>query len=115
MSILKHELDEGLLESNIVTTADSQIIVETAGSSEKTAALFADIVTDINLVLSKVPYPTKGRFSIIDLAENKMVVFIFLGEYQWNILINSRNVKLGLFLTIVMPKIIAAFEDAGKS
>jgi hypothetical protein len=34
------------------------------------------------------------------------------GDYQWAIVVNKKQVKLGLLLNVVLPSIINAFEDA---
>jgi hypothetical protein len=41
-----------------------------------------------------------------------MVIIVYLGDYQWGLLFNKKEVQLGLLLNIVIPKIIDIFEEA---
>jgi hypothetical protein len=41
-----------------------------------------------------------------------MIIILYLGDYQWSILFDKKEVQLGLLLNIVVPKIIDTFEEA---
>ena len=57
-------------------------------------------------------FPSLGRYYILDLAGDNMVIVIALGDFQWGMLIDRTKVQLGLLLNVIMPKMITAFEQA---
>ncbi|MCK4836832.1 MAG: response regulator [Candidatus Aminicenantes bacterium] len=111
IEVLKENMGEGLLATDIFDTADGQSIIGW-NSNPQACALFNRITNYMNEALDGAGFPALGRYYIMDLAGGKMVVVIALGEYQWGMLVDRAKVQLGLLLNIVMPKIIDGFEQA---
>lgn len=111
VEVLKDDMGAGLLATDIYGTADGQSV---AGwnSNPQACALFNQITGDMTSALEGAGFPTLGRYYILDLVDDKMVVVITMGDYQWGLLVDRTKAQLGLLLNVVVPKIIDAFEEA---
>ncbi len=110
---LKDQLGKGLVHTDIWTTADGQSLAA-YNSQPKAVALFNHLTQQMAEALhqSEEDWVELGRYYLIDLIGDHMVIIIYLGEYQWGILFNKKEVQLGLLLNIIIPKIIDIFEEA---
>ncbi len=111
IEVLKSNLGAGLLATDIFTAGDAQSIAGWNGNPAA-CALFAQITGMINTALSEGNFPVLGRYYLMDLVDDKMVVVIPMDEFMWGMLIDSKKAPLGLLLNIAMPKAISAFEEA---
>jgi hypothetical protein len=111
LEVLKKDLGDGLLSSSITSTEDGQILVATDKSNKAGATLLTEITASMREGLKTYPVEL-GQYYYVDVAGNMGILAIPFGDYQWAIVINKKQVKLGLLLNIVLPKIIDAFEDA---
>jgi hypothetical protein len=111
IEVVKSNLDPGLIATDIWTASDSQSI---AGYNPQPAAcvLFGQITTQINKTLKESGFPGLGKYYLLNLVDEKLVVIIPMGSYMWGMLIDGRKVALGLVLNVVLPKAISAFEEA---
>ncbi len=110
---LKSDLGDGLLATDI-WGLDGQPIVA-FNSQPKASALFNRITNNINKTLKESGFPEMGKYYILDLVDNHMVVIILLGDFQWGMLINSKKLPLGLLLNVAIPNAIDAFEKSMTS
>lgn len=110
---LKDQLGKGLLSSDIWSTADGQSLVA-FNPQPKAVALFNQLTQHMadTLSQSEENFVDLGRYYLIDLVGDNMIIILFLGDYQWGILFNKKEVQLGLLLNIIIPKIIDIFEEA---
>ncbi|MGV8079797.1 MAG: hypothetical protein AB2L22_07035 [Syntrophales bacterium] len=108
---LRKDLGDGLLASSIVSTEDGQVLVATERSNTAGATLLNEITASIRDGLKTYPVEL-GQYYYIDVAGNMGILAIPFGDYQWAIVVNKKQVKLGLLLNVVLPSIINAFEDA---
>ncbi|WPD20741.1 MAG: response regulator [Candidatus Electrothrix scaldis] len=108
------DLGQGLLATDIWTVADGFSI---AGHNPqpKATALFNQLTTYLNDTLEGSGFPGLGRYYMLDLLDNKLVIILPMGEYRWGVLVDSSKVQLGLLLNIIVPRIIDAFEEAMTS
>ncbi len=113
MELLKKQMGESLLASSILSMSDAQSIAD-YNSKAGAAAVFIQ-VTEFIIESLKKGYPSLGKYYIVDLEDNKMLIFLPLGEYQWGIAVDSNKAKLGLLLNVVIPEIVEAFSDAIKN
>lgn len=109
--ILKDDLGEALLATDIWASADGQPMVG-INSQPQACALFNRITNYLGEALKASGFPELGRWYFIDLTGNNMVVVIPMGTYQWGMLLDTKKVQLGLLLNIVLPKAVDAFEEA---
>jgi len=113
VAYLKNQLGDGLVSSDIYSSDDGQSIAG-YNSSPKANALFNKVTMDMTEALANAEedFAELGRYYMIDLVADHMVIVLYLGDYQWGILFNKKKVQLGLLLNVVIPKIIDLFEEA---
>ncbi len=103
--ILKKELGKGLLAANIFTINGSKTLVS-YNSSPKTGKILNEMAQKINKYLNEMELPSVNKYYIMDLADNKTLIIITFREYRWAILVDSRELKLGLLINLILPNII---------
>ena len=108
---LKKNVGAGLLTTDIVTSDDGQTIAG-FNSNPTASALFCQITTYMVSTLKESGFPEIGRYFIVDLTDNKMVIAMPLDTYIWIMLIDTVKSPLGMLLHFSIPKAIAAFEEA---
>lgn len=110
---LKSQLGDALLATDVWGTMDGQALAA-HNSQPKAVALFNELTQHMANTLSdsEDEFVELGRYYLIDLIGDNMVLVIYLGDYQWGILFNKKKGKLGLLLNVIIPKIIDTFEEA---
>jgi hypothetical protein len=110
---LKDQMGKGLINTDIWTTADGQSVASYQ-SQPKAVALFNRLTQYMVDALhqSEESFVELGRYYLIDLIGNHMVICVYMGEYQWGLMFDKKEVQLGLVLNFVIPKIIDIFEEA---
>ena len=111
IKILKDDLGEGLIATDIFTVAEGMSIAG-YNSQPKANALFNNLTTDLMKTLRSANFPNLSKYYILDLEGDHLLIVLPLGDYRWGILVNSKKVQLGLLLSIAIPNSIKAFEDA---
>jgi hypothetical protein len=111
IEILKEDLGDALLATDIFGSADGQGIAG-YNPQPKASALFSQVTAFMVKSLDNSGFAKLGKYYLLDLAGNKVVICIILGDYQWGMLVDTNKAQLGLLLNVVMPKVIDAFEDA---
>jgi len=111
IEMMKRDLGEGFLATDIFTIVDGVSIASYNGQP-KACALFNQLTNYLTETLAGSDFPNLGKYYILDLVSNHMIIVLPMEEYRWGILIDSSKVMLGLLLNIVIPKIIDEFEDA---
>lgn len=111
INALRKNLGEGLLGTDIYSSSDGQSI---AGweSNHKACALFNNTTNNLNKSLAGSGFPTLGKYYLLNLTENKTVVVIPLGQYQWGMMIDNSKIQMGLLINVVLPQVIDLFEEA---
>ncbi|KQC12483.1 MAG: hypothetical protein APR63_10960 [Desulfuromonas sp. SDB] len=111
VEVLKTNLGGGLLATDIFSTNDYQSVA--GWNSNPTACvLFGQIATSMDKSLKDSGFPGLGKYFLLHLVDEKMVIVIPMGNYMWGMLIDGKRVALGLVLNVALPKAISAFEEA---
>lgn len=110
---LKSKIGVGLIHTSIWSSSDGQALVA-YNEKPKAVALLNELTQHLYKVLSESEegFFELGRYYLIDLVKDNMVIIIYLGDYQWSILFDKKKVQLGLLLNVVVPNIIDVFEEA---
>ncbi|MCP5103526.1 MAG: response regulator [bacterium] len=111
MDILKEDLENGLLGSGIVDRVSRRTIVD-FNSNPRAGVLFSQITKYLIKILEDCNMPPLGKYYLVHLADDSMIVAIPLGDYEWRIIIDLKKVTLGMLLNVTLPKIIDAFMAA---
>lgn len=108
---LKSDLAGGLLATDIFTVSDG-ISIAGYGSQDAAVILFNELTDFIANTLSNSGFPSLGKYYLLDLVDNHLVIIIPMGDYRMGIMVDSSKVKMGLLIGIIIPKIIDSFESA---
>ena len=108
---VKEDCGPGFLATDVFATSDGQSIAG-YNSNHQACALMNKLTQDLDSSLKESNFPEVGNYYLLDLVDNKMVVVVTLGDYQWGMLLDKTQVQLGLFLNIILPKAMDLFEEA---
>ncbi|MCX6583021.1 MAG: response regulator [Candidatus Aminicenantes bacterium] len=108
---LKDELGEALISAQIWSLNEEEVF---AGYNQQAevSELFSQITLYLNEALSTAELPQLGKYYVLNLEGKKISVTIPQGEYYCGMLIDAKKTPLGLLLKVVLPGIIASFEEA---
>ncbi len=107
---LKEDLGPALVATDIWAVADGQSIAG-YNPQPKACALFNKVSSDLAKSLKDSNFPALNRYYLLDLFDDKMVVVIPLEDYQWGMLLDTKELQLGMLLNIVLPKMLDAFKE----
>ena len=108
---VQEELGEALLSAQVWALSDGEILGGYNQQAE-VSDLFSQITLYINEALNAAEFPQLGKYYVFNLEGKKISVTIPLGEYFCSMLIDSKKTPLGLLLKVVLPGVIASFEEA---
>jgi CheY-like chemotaxis protein len=108
---MKKDLGDGLLATDIWIVTDG-VSIAAYNPQPKATALFNQLTSYLADTLRDSGFPGLGKYYLLDLVDNNMVIILPMGEYRWGMMVDSSKIQLGLLLNIVIPKIIDAFEEA---
>ncbi len=111
MELLKKETGQGLIGTDIYSSKDLQPVVA-YNSSPEGCALFGKITEYVKKALEGANFPALNKYYLLDLVDDKALIVLPLGDFQWGMVIDTKEVPLGMLLSIILPKITAAFEEA---
>ena len=111
VDVLKENLGEGLMATDIWVVSDGTSIVGLNSQPEATA-MFNQMADYLAKTLEGSGFPKLGKYFMVDLVGEKFVVVLPLGDFRWGMLIDRTKVQLGLVLSIAIPRAIAVFEEA---
>ena len=111
MDELKEISNGGAVACDIYTSRDGQSIGG-YNSNHVATAMFNQITQHIVTTMKQSEMPTLGKYYIVELAENKAIVIIHMGDYQWGMLLDTKLCSLGLMINIVIPQITKLFQQA---
>jgi hypothetical protein len=112
MDLLSSEAGEGLIAAHIVSFDDAGPIVDAKRSDPASASLFCNWEIGLAQTLKQAGLPPSGRFHILELTSNVMMVFVPMGKYAYWMALDITKVKLGNFINVILPKLVDAFEEA---
>lgn len=110
---LKDQLGDALLSTDVWGTDDGQTLAA-YNSSPRAVALLNQLTQHMANTLSdsEDEFVELGRYYLIDLIGDNMVIVIYIGDFQFGILFNKKKGKLGLILNVIIPKLIDILEEA---
>lgn len=107
----KKEVGDALFATDIWSTADGTII---AGINPQpaAAALFNRISLLINDSLKSAKFPLLNRYYLLHLEGGNIVAVMQFGDYMWGILVDTRQVQLGIVVNVLIPNTMDAIKEA---
>jgi hypothetical protein len=114
IEILKEDLGEALIASDIWSIADGRSIASHNGQP-KAVALFNRITKYLSEAIEGSGFPAVEDYYTINLTGKKFVVVLLLGDYQQGILVDTAQIETGLLLNVTVPKLFDTYKEAMKS
>jgi len=109
IDLLKKELGKALLATDIFTITDSNTLTS-YNSFPKIGKLLNGMTQNINKYLSEMKLPSINGYYLMDLEDNKTLIVMTFREYRWAILVDSRELKLGLLINLILPNVIGMLQ-----
>lgn len=110
---LKEDLGEGLVATDVFSTADGQSLAG-FNSNPQACALFNEITKYLHKSLKGSGFPGLGGYYMVHLENNMAVVVISKGEIQQGMLVDLSKTTMGLLLNVALPKSLATIDEAMK-
>lgn len=107
----KKELGDALIATDIWVTADGTSIVG-INPQPKAAALFNRISLLINDALKGANFPQLNKYYLLHLEGGNISAAMQFGDYQWGILVDVKQVQLGLLVNVLIPNTMDAIKEA---
>ena len=106
---LHKDLGKALLSTDIWGIADGQSI---AGykSNPAAAALMNQVSQELIGSTSVAEFPSVQKFYVLELKKDKMLLCLLFGDYQWGMLLDTKQIQLGMLLNVVAPKCMEGFN-----
>jgi len=107
---LKNDLDDGLLFCDIWSNKTG-LSIESYNQNPKYTALFWKINKDLQKALNGLGFPNVGKFQVIDLEANTMMLLLFLDDdYTLGSLVDKDEVSLGILHNIAIPNVFETYN-----
>jgi len=107
----KKDLGDALIATDIWTTADGQSLAG-YNTQPAAAALFNRITLIINDALKGSKFPLMDKYYLLHLEGGNISAAMQFGDYQWGILVDTKQVQLGLLLNVHIPNTMEAIKEA---
>ena len=111
IAFAKEELGDGLMSSDIFSN-DGLPVVEGYNTNPKSAALFANITEYIRKAVISSNFPDLGDYYLVNLEDDRLVIVLLAGDFEWELLIDHKRIKLGYLFSIFLPEAIKKFKEA---
>ncbi len=110
---LKEVLGSALIATDLWKTGDAQSLAG-YNTQPKATALFNEITTNLGKSLKNSDFPGLGKYYMINLENNFMVVVVIQGDLQEGILVDISKTSLGILINIALPKVLEGLTEAGR-
>jgi len=108
---LKEVLGSALIATDSWITSDGQA---SYNSQPKATALFNEITVSLRKSLKNADFPGLGKFYLINLDNNFIVMVVIQGELQEGMLVDMSKTTLGILINIALPKVQEGLAEAAK-
>jgi len=110
---LKEVLGSALIATDMWVTGDGQSLAG-YNTQPKASALFNEITINLNKSLKNSDFPGIGKYYMINLENNFMVIVAIQGGLQQGILVDTSKTSLGILINIALPKVLEGLAQAAK-
>lgn len=110
---LKEVLGSALIATDSWISSDGQSLAS-YNSQPKATALFNEITNNLKKSLKNSDFPGLGKYYMINLENNFMVIVVIQGELQEGLLIDISKTTLGILINIALPKVLEGLAEAAK-
>ena len=110
---LKEVLGSALIATDSWITSDGQSLAS-YNSQPKATALFNEITVNLRKSLKNADFPGLGKYYLINLDNNFIVMVVIQGELQEGLLVDMSKTTLGILINIALPKVQEGLAEAAK-
>lgn len=114
IEVLKQTLGDGLNASDVWTRHDGMSIAG-FNSQPVATALFNRMTDGLQSTLVDSGFPALGKYYLLELANEMMVVVLQAAEIRAGILVDKKKAPLGVIISVALPKFLASLEEAVKA
>ncbi|MEZ4605967.1 MAG: hypothetical protein R2880_10045 [Deinococcales bacterium] len=108
MESLKRDLAKALISSDIFASDGLSLL--SYNSQEAAAAFFSELSVQMREALGSSALPQIQDYYLIELEEKSLVLVLCDNEFMWSMLIDGRQLSLGMLLNVIIPKYLKAFK-----
>lgn len=108
---LREDLGSALIATDSWKTGDA-ISLAGFNTQPKATALFNEITRNVDKSLKDSGFPGLGKYYMINLENNFMVVVVIQGGFQEGMLVDLSKTTLGLLINIALPKVLDGLAEA---
>ena len=108
---LREDLGNALIGTDIWKTDDAESLAG-YNSNPKAAALFNEITRMLDKTLKGSEFPGLGKYYMVNLENNMMVVVVKQGDFQNGILVDLSKTTIGLLINVALPKVMTGLAEA---
>lgn len=105
----ERELGNALISTDVWKITDGESIAG-YNSQPMACALFNQITDYVNEALEEGQYSKLEKYYILSLKGDKMLLIMPLGEYIWEMFIDTKKTRLGVLLNVTIPQMLGTFE-----
>lgn len=106
---LRNDMGGALVATAISATPRGHVLAE-YGHSELPADIYDSIGGFIDGGIER-DGSAPGRFYLLQLKDHRTMIILIFNQYRWGILFNNRRIAMGLFLSVIVPKIMKEAES----
>jgi YesN/AraC family two-component response regulator len=102
---LKDDLNDAIITAELISLTNSSSVFRYKTDKES-YKIFTNLTSLIKKELSKHGKTKLGKYYLINGANNKIIILVPLDNYLLGMTVDIAKIQLGLFLNILLPKII---------
>lgn len=110
---LKEDLGTALIATDIWNTDDAQSLAG-FNTQPKATALFNEITRNLNKTLKGADFPGLGKYYMLHLENNFMVIVVHHGTFQQGMLVDLSKTTMGILMNIALPKVTEGLAEGTK-
>lgn len=136
ISEIRRDLSEGFVATDIWATTDAKsLIYNYAGSNmytwgmtslqsllkaskgtgsycgqPKVIALISEVTSKLDKTLLSSEYPGLGKYYLINLENNHLVLVLSTGTYQQFLLVDLSKTTMGILMSVALPKLLKSLD-----
>lgn len=110
---LKEDLGAALIATDIWNTEDAQSLVG-FNTQPKATALFNEITRYLNKTLKGAEFPGLGKYYMVHLENNFMVIVVSSGTFQEGMLVDLSKTTMGVLMNVALPKVQEGLAEGTK-
>ncbi len=110
---LKEDLGGALIATDIWNTEDAQSLAG-FNTQPKATALFNEITRNLNKTLKGADFPGLGRYYMLHLENNFMVIVAHHNGFQQGMLVDLSKTTMGILMNVALPKVFEGLAEGTK-